>query len=55
MELAASLGLRPVKRKKRVTLNGVEQSPGYQVKFTPHLPVFRRVAGMASGSRLHTS
>ena len=41
VELAASLGLRPVKRKKRVTLNGVEQAPGYQVKFTPHLPVFR--------------
>ena len=41
VELAASLGLRPVKRKKRVTLNGVECSPAYQVKFTPHLPVFR--------------
>jgi deoxycytidine triphosphate deaminase len=40
-ELAASLGLRPVMRKKRVTLNGIEQAPGYQVKFTPHLPVFR--------------
>ncbi len=41
VELASSLGLRPVKRKKRVTLNGVEQAPGYQVTFTPHLPVFR--------------
>jgi deoxycytidine triphosphate deaminase len=41
LELAASLGLRPVKRKKRVTLHGVEQSPAYLVKFTPHLPVFR--------------
>ena len=41
LELAASLGLRPVKRKKRVTLYGIEQSPAYQVKFTPHLPVFR--------------
>ena len=41
VELAASLGLRPVKRKKRVTLHGVEQAPGYQVTFTPHLPVFR--------------
>jgi len=40
-ELAASLGLRPVIRKKRVTLNGIEQAPGYQVKFTPHIPVFR--------------
>ena len=27
VELAASLGLRPVKRKKRVTLNGIEQTP----------------------------
>jgi deoxycytidine triphosphate deaminase len=42
VELSASLGLRPVKRKKRVTLNGVEQSPAYQVTFTPHLSVFRR-------------
>ncbi len=41
VELAASLALRPVKCKKRVTLDGVEQSPGYQVTFTPHLPVFR--------------
>ncbi|MDX6198956.1 MAG: dCTP deaminase [Actinomycetota bacterium] len=41
VELAASLGLRPVKRKKRVVLNGIECSPAYQVKFTPHLPVFR--------------
>jgi len=41
VELAASLGLRPVLRKKRVMLHGVEQSPGHQVTFTPHLPVFR--------------
>ncbi|CAN5191813.1 hypothetical protein BH24ACT10_BH24ACT10_04960 [soil metagenome] len=41
LELAASLGLRPVKRKKRVMLYGIEQAPGYQVTFTPHLPVFR--------------
>ncbi len=41
VELAASLGLRPVKRKKRVTLYGVECAPAYQVKFVPHLPVFR--------------
>ena len=40
-ELAASLGLRPVIRKKPVTLYGIEQAPAYQVKFTPHLPVFR--------------
>ena len=41
VELAASLGLRPVKRKKRVTLNGIEQKPAFQVKFTPRLQVFR--------------
>jgi len=41
VELAASLGLRPVMRKKRVTLHGIGQSPAYQVKFVPHLPVFR--------------
>jgi deoxycytidine triphosphate deaminase len=40
-ELAASLGLRPTKRKKRVTLYGVEQKPGFQVKFTPTFSVFR--------------
>jgi len=41
VELAASLGMRPVKRKKRVTLRGVECAPAYQVTFVPHLPVFR--------------
>lgn len=41
VELAASLGLRPVKRKKRAMLNGVDKGPAYQVKFTPHVPVFR--------------
>jgi deoxycytidine triphosphate deaminase len=41
VELAASLGLRPVKRKKRVTLNGIEQIPAFQVKFTPRFQVFR--------------
>jgi deoxycytidine triphosphate deaminase len=40
-ELTASLGLRPTKRKKRVTLYGVEQKPGFQVKFTPAFSVFR--------------
>ena len=41
LELAASLGLRPVKRKKRVTCCGADQGVGFQVKFTPHLDVFR--------------
>lgn len=56
-ELAASLGLRPVKRKKRVTLYGVECAPGYQVKFTPHFSVFRlqrKVARIKRGSNFHT-
>ena len=41
VELAASLGLRPTKRKKRVTRYGIEQEPAYQVKFAPTIPVFR--------------
>ncbi len=41
LELAAGLGLRPVKRKKRVSLYGQECAPGYQVRFTPVFPVFR--------------
>jgi len=40
-ELAAGLGLRPAKRKKRVTLYGVQQKPAYQIKFTPTFSVFR--------------
>jgi deoxycytidine triphosphate deaminase len=41
VELAASLGFRPVKSKKIATLNGVEIGPAYLVKFTPDRPVFR--------------
>jgi hypothetical protein len=41
VRLAASLGLRPVKRKKYAYLNGVDCGPAYQVKFTPDRPVFR--------------
>jgi hypothetical protein len=40
-ELAASLGLRPSRRKERATLNGVDCGPAYQVAFTPRFPVFR--------------
>lgn len=40
-ELATGLGLRVTKRKKRVTLYGIEQGPAYQVKFVPTIPVFR--------------
>ncbi len=41
VELAASLGFRPVKSKGRATLYGVDCGPKYLVKFTPHRPVFR--------------
>ena len=41
VELAASLGLRPVKRKKTVWFRGIEHGVTYQVKFTPRIPVFR--------------
>jgi deoxycytidine triphosphate deaminase len=41
VELAASLGLRPVKSKKRATLNGIDHGPVYLVKFSPHRAVFR--------------
>ena len=41
VELAASLGLRPVKRKKTVMFRGVEHGVAYQVKFSPRIPVFR--------------
>ncbi|WP_448615265.1 dCTP deaminase [Modestobacter sp. URMC 112] len=40
-ELAASLGLRPTRRKKRATLDGIDCGPAFQVEFTPRLPVFR--------------
>ena len=35
VELAASLGFRPVKTEGRATLNGVDKGPKYRVKFTP--------------------
>jgi len=41
VELAASLGLCPVKGKKRAMLRGVDCGPAYRVRFTPHFPVFR--------------
>jgi hypothetical protein len=55
-ELAASLGLRPVVRKKRAMLNGVDCGPCYQVKFTPRFPVFRlarKLARLQTDSRVH--
>ncbi len=41
VELAAGLGLRPVKRKKTVWFRGIEHGVAHQVKFTPRIPVFR--------------
>jgi deoxycytidine triphosphate deaminase len=41
VELASSLGFRPVKSTGRATLNGVDCGPKYRVKFTPDRPVFR--------------
>jgi deoxycytidine triphosphate deaminase len=41
VELAASLGFRPVKTVGRATLYGVDHGPKYRVKFTPDRPVFR--------------
>ena len=41
VELAASLGFRPVKTTGRATLNGIDKGPKYRVKFTPDRPVFR--------------
>jgi deoxycytidine triphosphate deaminase len=41
VELAASLGLRPKKRKKRAMLDGIDCGPAYQVTFSSHIPVFR--------------
>jgi deoxycytidine triphosphate deaminase len=41
VELAASLGFRPIKSIGRATLNGIDKGPKYRVKFTPDRPVFR--------------
>ncbi len=41
VELAASLGFRPVMSVGRATLDGVDHGPKYRVKFTPDRPVFR--------------
>ena len=41
VELAASLGFRPVKSTGRATLYGVDKGPKYRVTFTPDRPVFR--------------
>jgi deoxycytidine triphosphate deaminase len=57
VELAASLGFRPVNTVGRATLNGVDHGPKYRVKFTPDRPVFRLPRKLArqrrSGSKFH--
>ncbi len=41
VELAASLGFRPIKSSGRATLYGVDKGPNYRVTFMPDRPVFR--------------
>jgi len=57
VELAASLGFRPVKSEGRAMLDGVDKGPKYRVKFTPDRPVFgldRKLARQRpSDSRFH--
>ena len=57
VELAASLGFRPVKTEGRATLNGVDKGPKYRIKFTPDRPVFRLARKLArqkpTGARFH--
>ncbi len=47
VELAASLGFRPVKTEGLATLDGREIGPKYRVKFTPDRPVFRLARKLA--------
>jgi deoxycytidine triphosphate deaminase len=57
VELAASLGFRPVKSTGRATLRGVDHGPKFRVKFTPDRPVFRLPRKLArqkaSSARFH--
>ena len=47
VELAASLGFRPIKAEGRATLYGVDHGPKYRVRFTPDRPVFRLARKLA--------
>jgi deoxycytidine triphosphate deaminase len=47
VELAASLGFRPIKTEGRAMLNGVDHGPKFRVKFTPDRPVFRLARKLA--------
>ncbi|HEX7346112.1 MAG TPA: dCTP deaminase, partial [Candidatus Limnocylindrales bacterium] len=57
VELAASLGFRPIKTLGRATLNGIDHGPKFRVKFTPDRPVFRLARKLArqkaAGARFH--
>jgi deoxycytidine triphosphate deaminase len=57
VELAASLGFRPIQSTGRAMLNGVDHGPRYRVKFTPDRPVFRLPRKLARqkavGGRFH--
>jgi dUTPase len=57
VELAASLGFRPVKSTGRAMLDGRDVGPKYRVKFTPDRPVFRLSRKLArqkaAGARFH--
>jgi deoxycytidine triphosphate deaminase len=57
VELAASLGFRPVSSEGRAMLGGVDHGPKYRVKFTPDRPVFRLQRKLArqksSAARFH--
>jgi deoxycytidine triphosphate deaminase len=57
VELAASLGFRPMKTEGRATLYGVDKGPKFRVKFTPDRPVFRLRRKLArqkpAASRFH--
>jgi deoxycytidine triphosphate deaminase len=56
VELAASLGFRPVKTKDRATLYGIDHGPRYRVRYTPDRPVFRlprKLSRLRIGMRHH--
>jgi deoxycytidine triphosphate deaminase len=56
VELAASLGFRPVTTKDRAALYGIDHGPRYRVRYAPDPPVFRlsrKLARLRIGMRHH--
>jgi hypothetical protein len=51
VELAASLGFRPIKSTGRATLHGIDHGPKYRIKFTPDRPIFRLPRKLARQKR----